>query len=164
MNKLPKRKNIRIPEYDYSQCGAYFITICTKDRRRILGDIVGARLGAPENEPICIELSFLGKIVEKHLLDIENHYDNVSIDKYVIMPNHIHLIIMIEGAPRRAPTIGDIICAFKSGVSRECGKSIWQRNYYEHIIRNETDYIETWHYIVNNPLQWELDRYYTKEL
>ena len=92
METLPVRKIIRIPDYDYSTPGAYFITVCTAERAKILWDGVGADTIRPQNLP----LSAVGKIAEQSILQIKNHYKNIEIDKYCIMPDHIHLILRIE--------------------------------------------------------------------
>ena len=85
------RRSIRIKEYDYSKEGMYFITICTQDRKKILSEIVGA------DDPVCPQLTSIGKIVDNIIREIDKIYNNVYIDKYVVMPNHIHLIIIIKG-------------------------------------------------------------------
>ncbi len=164
---LPKRKQIRLPDFDYSSPGAYFVTICTKDRRCMLSDIsVGAdALGGP-----CLTLTETGQIVERYILSTGN-IAGLSVDQYVIMPNHVHLLLRIgktdaasEGGPPRAsaPTLSDAVGALKRLVNREAGRNIWQRGYYEHVIRNEHDYREIWEYIENNPAKWAEDRYYTE--
>lgn len=92
MKELRKRKHIRLKSYDYSQNGAYFVTVCVKDKHEILGEIVGsADLGAPQ-----MKLSDYGCIVQKYILSIEPHYDDARIDKYVIMLNHIHMVIVVD--------------------------------------------------------------------
>ena len=162
---LPKRKQIRLPDYDYSTPGAYFVTICTHGKRCILSDItVGAdALGGPKPQ-----LTDAGKTVEKYILSSER-IPGISVDKYIIMPNHIHLILRISernagtdsGPPRAsAPTIPDVVGAMKRLVNKELGGNIWQRGYYEHVIRNETDYRQIWEYIDANPAKWTEDRYF----
>ena len=123
---LPKRKNIRLKDYDYSQVGIYFITICIKDRIELLGEI--------KNEEY-IELSKEGKIIEEAINKLKETYTNIEIDEYVIMPNHIHLIIMIH--TENKIVISRIIQQFKWGVTRKIGSSIWQKLFYEYIVRNE---------------------------
>ena len=160
---LPKRKPTRLKEYDYGAPGAYFITICTNDRKCILGDIVGQGLAPAE-----IILSQYGKIAKEQLLDLENRYKTIKIDKYVIMPNHIHIIIFLDntaGASPR-PTISDIICSFKSLTTRICNTSvkkpqkIFQISFHDHIIRGDKDYQKIWEYIDTNVLRWEKDCFY----
>lgn len=162
---LPKRKQIRLPEYDYSGPGAYSVTICTEDRRCILSEI---RRGDPRGRPSLI-LSEYGKIVEQSMKQAESLYA-VRLEPYVIMPNHIHFICTIEETrttARVAPTLGRIVGALKSLSANQCRKKgmtgkLWQRSYYEHIIRNEQDYREIWAYIENNPAKWAEDRYYSE--
>ena len=163
-NKKPFRKRNRIKDYNYSLNGAYFITICTKDRKRILGDIVGdALLGVP-----ALQLTETGEIVRRHIENINAFSEYATIDHYVIMPNHIHMIISIDGGTTQAasPTkdlVPSIVRVMKSQVSKETGKSIWQRSYFDHVIRNETGYQIIWEYIETNPLRWREDKYYMKQ-
>lgn len=155
MNK--KRKPNRLTDYDYTQNGAYFITICVNDRKSILSSIT---LGAN-----CVRLSKVG-IVIKNEIDIMNTvYENVFVDNYVIMPNHIHLIIRIEsGRTQFAPTIGRIIKQFKGSITKQIGKSIWQKSFYDHIIRDDYDYQTKWQYIDENPDKWLEDELYTSDI
>ena len=159
---LPKRKPIRLKGYDYSQNGAYFITICTNKRECILSNIVGDDAYiVPKNN-----LSQIGLICEKYINNINIKYENVTVDKFVIMPNHIHLIISLHGtlwASSPTKTIGDIIRSFKTLVAKEAGYPIWQRFYHEHIIRGEKDYLKIWEYIDTNVIKWERDCFYTDD-
>ena len=156
--ELPKRKPIRLPDYDYSSPGAYFVTICTHDRRCLLSRItVGAdALGGPQ-----VQLTDAGKNVEHYILS-SDRMAGLWVDKYVVMPNHIHLIMRIENGPPRAsaPTVSDAVGAIKRLVNRRLGHDIWQRSFHEHVIRNENDYREIWEYIEANPAKWAEDRYY----
>jgi len=166
--ELPKRKSIRLKDYDYSHNGAYFITVCTKDRLNLFGgitveaDLVSARM----------ELTKAGQMVEEMFLETVNSFDGIITDKYIVMPNHFHCIIIIKQADTRsAPTktAADVVQAFKSkttveyiravkaGVLPPFAKQIWQRNYYEHIVRDEKDYQTKWQYIDENPLRWTED-------
>lgn len=195
---LPKRKSLRIKEYDYSSKGAYFITICTKDRKRILSDIINPNdTGAFENPPTNrvgggahdaplrsdiinpnstgaydatlpkpqIRLTEIGRIVEKHLLSSEN-IPGVKIDRYVIMPDHIHVIVFLqpdEYATRKdgsswAPTptnemLPHTVSTFKRFCSKELGSNIFQRGYADHIIRDREDYETRIKYICENPMR-----------
>ena len=159
---FPNRKNQRLINYDYSTENYYFVTICTEEHKCILSHIVGNGLDHSE----LVHTQF-GKIVEKHLLNINVRYDSIKVDKYVIMPNHIHMIIKFgcdgEERSRPFPTLSNVIGLFKSGVSREIGKSIWQKSFHDHIIRGINDYLEIQKYIENNPMKWNLDRYYIPE-
>jgi len=167
MHELPQRKNIRLKEHDYSKAGMYFVTICVKDRYEVLGKLVGAALAPPDNT-LEMLLSEYGRTVKTHIESLHKHYDDICVNKYVIMPNHIHMIILINthrtytGGASAAPTLGNLIRGFKAGVSRECGFSLFQRLFHDHIIRNEENYQKIWHYIDKNPQQWENDKYYDK--
>jgi len=155
------RKSIRLKEYDYSQEGMYFITICTQDRKCVLSEILG---GSVKTDPY-IKLNNIGIMVEKELKKIEEHFKTIKIHDYVIMPNHIHFIIekIIVGAgldlPDKKIKITNVIGLFKADVSRRIGYSFWQRNYYEHIIRSEKELYKIKEYIQYNPLNWEKDKY-----
>ena len=158
------RQQNRLKYYDYSQNGAYFITICTKNRLNILCDIVGGGvLDAPR-----VTLLRYGIIVNETINEINRTYQHVNFDKYVIMPNHIHFIVIandnIGSSGTPTPTnmvIPKLISTFKRFVNKKVGKQIWQRGYYDHIIRNSIDYERIWQYIDTNPIKWELDEYYT---
>ena len=132
---------------------------CTKDRRCLLWHHVGATCGRPRETP---PLSDIGKIVDDEINKISVIYENVIIDKYVIMPNHIHMIIVLteNGRPQVAPTIPRIMQQFKGSISKKVGYSIWQKSYHDHVVRNELEYLEIWDYIETNPLRWEEDTYY----
>lgn len=140
--KMYKRHSIRLKKWDYKKEGLYFITICIQNRECLLGEII-------ENK---MELNQAGKIVEKELLNIQRKYKKSNINIYQIMPNHIYIILEIE--KRNAITIGNIIRYFKGRVSSR-SKICWQRNYYEHIIRNEREYLAICNYIINNPIKWK---------
>lgn len=162
---LPVRKHPRLKDYDYSSNGAYFVTICTKDKAMLLGSIVGR--GAFTPPQTC--LSDAGSIAERCLQNIANVYPGVCLKKHVIMPNHIHMIVSIEGMGNgggmRAsrPTLHTIVRSFKTMVTCELGCSIWQASYYEHIVRNEEDYLAIWKYIDENPAKWANDELYMPE-
>ena len=174
-NKLPKRKHPRLKGYDYSSNGYYFVTICTKEMKNIFGLIeenVGQVLASADGEykDTKIILSPYGLIAEKQLFELEQRYDYVKIDKYVIMPNHIHTIIILDskaaGASPR-PTLSDIMCAYKSLTTRECnkisnvsGRKVFQESFYDKVIRNEEGYLEIWQYIDENPRKWQNDEYF----
>ncbi len=159
---LPKRKRNRLLNYDYSSCGAYFITVCTKNKEKLFWSDVGAATGRPETGEYC--LSEYGLIVESAINNIEEIYPMISVDKYVVMPNHIHMILLIKsdeyGRPMAAPTISTVINQMKGFVSKQAGFSVWQKLFYDHIIRGQNDYDEIWRYIDENPLRWDLDELY----
>ena len=162
---LPKRKPTRLQNYDYSGNGAYFITICTKDRRKILSKItVGTPLpgyplsGCPQNP--CVELLWHGEIADRYIRQMDAFYEHISVDQYVIMPDHIHLLITIHGGhprtgvPTRTSEIARFVGSLKRFCNKEYSENVWQPRYYDHIIRNQEDYNEVWKYIENNPLKW----------
>ena len=166
---LPNRKPTRLKYYDYSQNGYYFITICTHNKQKTLCDIVGEGLALP-----LINLSPIGLIAERELLNVTMHYSNVIIDKYVIMPNHIHLIIRISERINPFPTkkfdISNIVGKYKAAVTRKVGnafmhseKPLWQRSFHDHIIRDENDYLKIWNYIDTNPQKWREDCFYNEK-
>ena len=133
---LPHRNAIRLQDYDYSQAGYYFITICVENRRMMLWSDV-------ETASDDIPLSEVGKMIETALRNIETIYSNAFLDEYVIMPNHVHFILVIDGSgrPLVAPTVSRIIQQFKGYVTKNCRQNgfSWQKSFYEHIIRNEQD-------------------------
>ena len=120
--------------------------------------VVGVTSGRPP-------LSRIGDIIDKEINKIPTIYENVEIDKYVIMPNHIHLIISLngneDGRPEVTPTVSHIIKYFKGSISKQIGFSIWQKLFHDHIIRNEAEYLKIWEYIDTNPLKWQKDCYYS---
>jgi REP element-mobilizing transposase RayT len=173
--KIKSRRSIRLKDYNYSDEGTYFVTICTKGHKCIFGDVMDGG----------IRLNEYGKIAEACLLDIKNHIDKIELDSFVIMPNHIHGIICIKydtnlgarhavplqdaskresfGRPISSP-LSTVIRSFKSAVSRQInkientsGKTIWQRNYYERVIRDEDELDRIREYISENPMKWEFD-------
>ena len=158
--ELPKRKSMRLKDYDYSQNGVYFITICVKNRHEMLWK--NMPVGAIINRP---PLSEYGLIVEGAVNEIPAHYPIIVVDKYVVMPNHVHIILIVgEGNGGRliiAPTISTVIQQIKRAVSKQIGFPFWQKSYHDHIIRNETEYQKIWQYIDTNPQNWADDCYYT---
>ncbi|MCL2753262.1 MAG: transposase [Defluviitaleaceae bacterium] len=161
------RKSNRIPEYDYSQAGAYFVTICSHNRKHIFGKIaVGAGIARPHLSPI-------GKIIENSINQISEKYPHVSVDCYVIMPNHVHLLLSIHdasagGRAMHAPTVSRAIQQMKGYVTKLVGATtgrpsdtpIWQKGFHEHVVRDERDYLRIWQYIENNSYNWHDDEYY----
>ncbi|MBQ8432775.1 MAG: hypothetical protein IJX28_07815 [Clostridia bacterium] len=174
--ELPKRKKNRLENYDYSSCGSYFITICTQNRRSVLSRIVGGDvLDAPS-----VELLPYGKIADKYINQLSAFYDNILVERYVIMPNHIHMLLFIKpigdiafeselllenGASRTSPptrqhsVVSGFVSTFKRYFNKECGIKLWQRGFYDHIIRNSKDYEEHINYILQNPMRWYYDVY-----
>ena len=163
----PQRKNIRLKDYDYSTPGAYFVTVCTKDKKPILCRIVGTDLpGGPK-----ATMFEYGKIADEQIKNMTDFYDNIKVEKYVIMPNHIHFILSVtestSGPPRTSVptnnTISNFVGAFKRLCNQKYGKNIWQYRSYDHIIRDERDYRKIWEYIDENPVRWTCDKFYVEE-
>ena len=156
MNEQPKRKSNRIKNYDYAYPGAYFITVCTANREKIFWTDCRGELCSPAN----VQLSYIGIIVDKEIQKLNTVYDAVRVDKYCIMPDHIHMILLIytdaDGRTQFAPTISRVIKQFKGSITKQIGRPIWQKSFYDHGIRNQHDYDEIWQYIENNPLKYSL--------
>ena len=158
---LPKCKATRLKGYDYSTPGMYFVTICTHNRQCILSEItVGEGFHAlPQNilSPIGIE-------IEKSIKFINDNYIDVTIDKFVIMPNHIHLIVnLCNSGVHGNPPLQNVIGQLKSYTTNKFGNTLWQRSYHDHIIRTKEDYDKIWNYIDTNVIQWNNDCFYSNE-
>ena len=163
---LPIRKPTRLKKFDYSTNGAYFITICTQNRKNILSTIVGERSPLPK-------LSRYGEIVDAWIQKMPNKYPEISIDCYVIMPNHIHLLLFVfkdGGRGDPSPTVDAVMGWLKYNATKEInimrqteGEKIFQRSFYDHIIRNDNDYCEIHNYIYENPARWQYDKLYAEE-
>jgi len=172
---FPKRKINRLFKYDYSQNGSYFITICAYEKTHIFGEIVMANhsayptVGAGTDRPQII-LSEIGKIVDNTINDISKIYPSTSVDIYTVMPNHVHMILTIDnpnsGRQVAAPTIIKIIGHLKRFVSMTakklpcCPNHIWQKGFYDHIIRDDKSYKTKWNYIDTNTDFWHEDEYH----
>lgn len=153
----------RLPCWDYSAVGCYFITFCTKDRRCILSQVVGRDdFGAPS-----VELTSYGAYLLHLLNSLPNAYPNVKLHHSVIMPNHVHLLLSIEphalsapGSSRSTQLVPRMIAALKRFTNQFAGFNLWQSTYHDHIIRSEADYLRIWDYIDTNPAKWREDCYY----
>jgi REP element-mobilizing transposase RayT len=162
----PKRKQNRLRGYDYGRAGYYFITICANERAEFFWEASSMRsVGADIIRPFSPILSLYGCFVEEAIQDISRHYDGVVVDKYVVMPNHVHMILILacrSGRMISAPTkaIPTIVGQMKRAVSKMAGFPIWQKGYHDHIIRSEADYRRIWEYIDTNPAKWREDCYY----
>ncbi|MBQ8249607.1 MAG: transposase [Clostridia bacterium] len=171
-NDFPKRKLLRLKNYDYSTPGAYFITICTHNRKCILSSVVGAI-----HESTEIKLTEYGKIVHGIINHIPERF-KASVDRYVIMPNHIHMIVVItndeelqkarEVPLRGRSIISKVIGYIKMNASKNIHNTfgctnIWQRGFHDHIIRSRPDYEKIAKYIYENPIIWERDCFYSEE-
>lgn len=175
MGKYVERKSTRLPGFYYG-AGAYFVTICTQDRKCLLSEIIshpltGVNVGEGLAPPAQVRLTPYGAIAQEQLVNLENRYPSIKIDQYVIMPNHIHVIIQIQancgetGGASPSPTLVDVIRAFKSITTRLCNKAapipqLFQRSFYDHVIRSESDYLEIARYINENPAKWMQDEFY----
>ena len=154
--ELPVRKIIRLQGYDYSSPGYYYITMCVKDKHKLFGEIVGTTApGRPR-----IELTPLGKCVDETIQVADK--DNVKIDKYVIMPNHIHMIIILTHTAddRGRSSLQQVVRNIKSYVTKWAGFSMWQSRFHDEIIRTEADYQRIRRYIEENPAKWAEDEFY----
>ncbi|MBO5322734.1 MAG: transposase [Oscillospiraceae bacterium] len=157
---FPRRKPARLSHFDYSAPGAYFITICTKDHKCIFWANTETSINA-QQKPL---LSKYGSIVEEAICNISVHYPAISVDQYVIMPNHVHLLLQIHtdeyGRPMVVPTISTVVQQLKGVVTKYIGHSVWQKLFHDHVIRGERDYSKIWEYIANNPAKWTDDCFY----
>ena len=194
MDEQKNRKTTRLKCADYNRNQAVFLTICTKERRCILSRIVGTGVldGPPNTENVLegtgvpdgpqIELTKYGQIADKYIRQLNEFYDDLSIESYVIMPNHIHILLWVKGAdngpsstpetngPSRTPvpTVQNsvpsrFVSTFKRFSNKEYGINLWQYRSYDHIIRNRQDYEEHLRYICENPIKWYYDELYAEE-
>ena len=167
--EFPKRKPTRLRNFDYSANGVYFITICTQNRKNLLSTIPTVGEGSP-----LPQLSHYGKIVDEWIRKLSDQYQEISVEHYVIMPNHIHLLLSViknDGRGDPSPTVDNAIGWLKYHATVEINKSrstsgekIFQRSFYDHIVRNYDDYCEIHNYIYENPIRWQHDKFYSKEL
>ena len=164
--EYPKRKHIRLKDYDYSQAGAYFLTICAENRASLFSAVVGrGLLDAPE-----VQLTEIGRCIQDAMTYLEEHDPVIKIVASVIMPNHVHVLLVIQpeasGASRRPrPTemrVPKFVSSLKRYTNRVCNHSLWQTSYHDHIIRGENDFLRHWTYIDQNPARWAEDEYYTE--
>ena len=160
MDELKKRKTPRYQSFDYKSVGVYFITICTQNRRCILSRIVGTGvLDCPQ-----IELTQYGEIADKYIKQLNDFYEHLSVEKYVIMPNHIHFLLWVKENKNKTDSVcSQFVSTFKRFCNQEYGENIWQARFNDHIIRNRDDYEEHVKYIYENPIRWCYDELYTEE-
>ena len=142
------RKSARIPNFDYSSNNYYFVTICTYHRRCLFG--------APSR------LNWMGNLVQEEIQKISSHYQSVGMDHFVVMPNHIHMIVILG---ENAPDLNQVMAQFKSGVTRKIRERnpdilVWQRSYHDHVIRDQKGYETIWNYIEGNPMNWDKDCFF----
>ena len=175
---LPKRKHPRLRNWDYNSGGAYFITICTHDKAPLFGQIQPPVVGAIHESPASLcRLSPWGNVVEQVLYTLPRRFPDIRLEKYVIMPNHLHLLLCLDPqvrALREAPLqnkrsrVSNVIGYLKMNVSKEIrnahpGQAVWQRSFHDHIIRSEADYLRIWQYIDTNPIKWTDDCFYVSD-
>ena len=161
---LPKRKNMRYKNYDYTADGYYFLTLCIKDRQKILSEIIYNE----SDGKAVVRLSEIGKIVERYQLNLPNWYEDISIENYVIMPDHIHIFIGISNwneetqsisAGDNRTDISNIIKTFKTMVTKEIGYSVWQKSFFDVIVTNPKWFDNVDEYIDDNPQRWYEEKY-----
>jgi len=171
---FPQRKSPRLKGYDYSQPGAYFVTIRAHEGKHLFGQMIDGDM----------QLNPIGEIASAALPRIPDYWDNVEIDAFVVMPNHVHAIVVITDAPEpspdtqqsspkkaRRPTLGHIVGSYKAGVTRTIRQQgladddvpIWHGRYHDHIIRKETDLHRIRQYIADNPARWPCDTFYKSD-
>ena len=177
-----RRRPNRLPAYDYARAGAYFVTVCTRDRQQLFwcgSDAVAAHSvrqpwqgPSPEIHlaplPAGTALSAAGRAAVDAIGEIPQRYPMVTVDVCAVMPNHVHLLLRMQGPDRQSeqgeavprPTLHTVVRSLKTMVTKKLGYSIWQTSYYEHIVRNRRDYQEIWKYIEGNPAKWAEDRYF----
>ena len=150
-DRFPMRKHPRLPNYDYSTPNYYFITICTHQKKCIFGK--------PDR------LNTLGTIAQKDFSEIETHFPGIYVDKFVVMPNHVHGIIVLQTSNH---TLSTILGLYKSSVSKKIHAlqpdiTVWQASFHDHVIRDQYSYRRIWSYIDTNPVRWENDCFYTPQ-
>ena len=169
--EIHHRRSIRLKGYDYSQNGAYFVTLCNWNRECVLGEIAEVKAEKPE-----MVLNEYGKIVRDEWIRTALIRQEIEIGEFIVMPNHFHGIVFIQGRGDRpvaltedrpgpkSKSVGSFLAGFKSIATKRVneirqspGAPVWQRNYYEHIIRDESEYNRIREYIINNPANWHDD-------
>ena len=159
MNTTPRRKRNRLDGNLYAIPGAFFITVCTKGRRNLFwcGEVE-----EPQSKPV---LSEIGQIAEDEILTLAEGYGPfMRVEKHVIMPNHVHILLTMEAPSETScPDIRYVMRLYKRKVSQRAGHSIWQKGFYDRIVRDEHEYREIWKYIDENPVKWNLDRYFPND-
>lgn len=150
--ELPKRKSNRLKEYDYSSNAAYFITVCTAGKECLFW----------EREPAGTEnngLTALGRAARRAVDAIPAHYPGVEVAHAAIMPNHVHLLLLLPGTGG-TPTVSGIVNQLKGYVTKQAGRPVWQKSFHDHVVRGRPDYMKIWEYIDTNPLKWRQDCYF----
>ena len=156
----PTRKPNRLSYFDYRTPGAYFVTFCTSGHKCIFW----VKNATKPNDPSRHQLSKYGLIAEEAIRNIPTRYPAISVDHYAIMPNHIHLLLQIntdeDGQPIPTPSISIVVQQLKGTITKQIGRSVWQKLFHDHVIRDAQDYAKIWEYIENNPAKWQYDCFY----
>ena len=147
-DRFPVRKNPRLQQFDYTSPNYYFVTVCTRNKECLFGQ--------PNAQ------NRAGDIARQKMVEIPSHFPNVTVDKFVVMPNHIHIILILRGDTNLSAVVGQ----YKAAVTRavrvlDSGAQIWQTSFHDHVIRNQKDYERIWAYIETNPARWLDDCFYT---
>jgi len=149
-----ERKTIRLQGYDYSKSGVYFVTVCVTDRHMLLGNVI-------ENKVVLTEI---GQIVEDAIQVIPSVYDSVSVERHVVMPNHVHMLLVLRSAlDHAAPSVSRIIQQWKGIITKQATFAFWQRSFHDRIIKDRDKYQMITEYIENNPRNWKQDRFYVPD-
>ena len=144
---MRRRNSLRLPEYDYHSAGAYFVTVCSRNRACLFGEIVEGRM----------RLNRTGQIVETCWRRIPSHLPSVTLDAFIVMPNHVHGIVLLNDRATQVSPVRLVVGAFKACASRNAGVPPWQRGYFDRIIRDEPELALARRYVADNPLKWAID-------
>lgn len=156
------RKRNRLEDYDYSTPNAYFITVCTEGRKNLFW----AKWAPDIKDREDIPLSGHGETVRRAILDIPKHYPMIAVDHFAVMPNHVHLLLQIcthDGRTVTAPSISTVMNQLKGIVTKRIGHPVWQKGFYDHVVRSDRDYREIWNYIEGNPYKWAEDELFEQK-
>ena len=168
MEKWPKRKGTRLQDFDYNTPGAYFLTVCVENRRCILSRIMeNGNISGP-----TVKLLPYGEVAEKCICQLHDFYENISVESYVIMPNHVHMLLRLKegdsvrknASARQNSAISLFVSTFKRFTNKAYGQNIWQARSYDHVIRDETDFNKHLQYIYENPFKWQTDELFVPML
>jgi len=153
---FPQRKSPRLKDYDYSLSGGYFVTICSHQKQHVFGRVKDTKM----------QLSDIGQLAHDHWTKTPDHFPSVVLSDYVVMPNHVHMILFLKETHTQKPKLGTIIGTYKAAVTRiaklefEFTDTLWQTLYHDHIIRNDVDLTRIRDYVQTNPARWEADTFY----
>ena len=152
---LPKRKALRLPDYDYAADGVYFVTVCTAEKKWLFWRPKAQCRGDLWSPGTQLPLSAMGRVVAEEIEKMAGTYPTVQLDCWCIMPDHIHLLLRLqERDGLQPPTLSRVMQQFKGSVTKRLGCPVWQKSFLERVIRNATGYQQVWRYIAENP--WKL--------